>query len=583
MTEIHGYSENDGQIFPQDDSNIFFPGAERGFVLSRIKEEVSAGTNLVVLAGEEGSGKTVICRMLERQGIGGFLTLMFPQTVESFEDVVHEITVRLGIEPHGNVAGKGVGDVVDNIVEVLKKEEKGLLIIFDEAENLYLATLERVRKMLDQATKSGAGMHILFSGRPSFVENCEQLTICDFQNTEELYFKLKPMTKEETGAYLHGYATHCTEFENPQIFDDETTDNIYDVARGNLRMTNILAEEALKAYKEETSFMGLLNSVKEDVEAAYPTVKKTPFRLGLPGFSPYVVWALGAGTCLLVLFFLLVPWGGDEQDTVIPVPPPEKSAPLSQLPEISTKTPVVAPVAEKPVVEDKVIFPAQILPKESETEGEVKWEVVQLPAREEQHSTGQIVVGETVIKETERGGATGHTKVVLVPLNVKKKSSFAGNVAAGSTPRRIRAMRVKKSFSITKGSVRMQQRVQTQKGGDGKQRFSVERIFKKRLWAATAWSKGKRDHMYTIQLMVLTSKNAEKNLKRMLSQDNYRRQADNFYIFKKKSQPWVLFVFYGEYSTITKARMAKNSLASFLQEHKPYAISIKGAVAKTKK
>lgn len=89
--------------------------------------------------------------------------------------------------------------------------------------------------------------------------------------------------------------------------------------------------------------------------------------------------------------------------------------------------------------------------------------------------------------------------------------------------------------------------------------------------------------MYTVQLMALASITAEKNLKKMLAQVNYRQEAGNFYIFNKATVPENIFVFYGEYPSIERARLAKNSLPKFLRDHRPYALSIKGAIAKARK
>lgn len=113
--------------------------------------------------------------------------------------------------------------------------------------------------------------------------------------------------------------------------------------------------------------------------------------------------------------------------------------------------------------------------------------------------------------------------------------------------------------------------------------FTVDQLYKKRLMAGTPWYNNEKNHKYTVQIMVLTSDTAEANLKKMLQEDSYRQEAGNFYIFKKVTTSDTLFVFYGEYATIAEARLAQNNLPQFLRSHKPYAISIKGAMAKVRR
>jgi len=107
-----------------------------------------------------------------------------------------------------------------------------------------------------------------------------------------------------------------------------------------------------------------------------------------------------------------------------------------------------------------------------------------------------------------------------------------------------------------------------------------DQLYRTRVIAGTGWENGRKNHMYTVQLMVLTSKVAEQNLKKMLVEERYRQEAGNFYIFPRVSDPENTMIFYGEYRTIERARLAQNSLPQFLRDYKPYALSIKGAMAK---
>jgi septal ring-binding cell division protein DamX len=133
--------------------------------------------------------------------------------------------------------------------------------------------------------------------------------------------------------------------------------------------------------------------------------------------------------------------------------------------------------------------------------------------------------------------------------------------------------------SDSKGTVKLQSRTEAQANAH----LSVDRLLQKRVSAGVAWAKGVKEDAYTMQLMVLTDKNAEGNLKKMLEQPQYRQVAGNFFIFKKAAGSGIIFVFYGEYPNLAKARLAQNSLPSFLRDHQPYAISITGAMAKVTK
>jgi septal ring-binding cell division protein DamX len=114
-------------------------------------------------------------------------------------------------------------------------------------------------------------------------------------------------------------------------------------------------------------------------------------------------------------------------------------------------------------------------------------------------------------------------------------------------------------------------------------RFTADQLYKKRVMAGSPWYNHKKDDKYTVQLMVLKSASVEENFKEMLQEDRYRQEAGNFFIFRKLATSNTLFIFYGEYATIFQTRLAQSSLPQFLRDHKPYAISVKGAIAKVRR
>lgn len=253
----------------------YFAGTNRGEVLAQMKEAVQSGVALMVLTGEEGSGKTMICRLFEHEVSPPCKTVFFSRTVDSFEDVVRILAMRLGLDAVIEMDGRNVDQALEQITGFLLCESVALLIIFNEAENIYLATLERIRKMVDRIIGSGARMHILFSGRKAFLENCDQRSICDFQKTDEPHFVLTLISEVETADYLKNCAARLTGKDAIKVLTDEVVGNIYDLAKGNFRMTNILGEESLETHGEDPSFMVLLEkSLQQDIDQVQRVVEQ---------------------------------------------------------------------------------------------------------------------------------------------------------------------------------------------------------------------------------------------------------------------------------------------------------------------
>lgn len=582
MTEIHKDPDTT-QDSPFQDKVVlenFYPGANRGEVLCLMTEALERGEALMVLSGEEGSGKTMLCRMLENSASRFCITVFFPHTVESFEDVVNVVAMRMGLKTDASGhEGKSIEGMLNRITTQLKQESTGLLIIFDEAENIYLATLERVRKMLDRVTHAGAHMYIVFSGRKTFLENCDQLSLCDFKTSTELLFDLAPLSEQETAEYLRTCSMKLEGPDRKKVFNDEVVRNIFSLAKGNFRTTNLLAEESLSTHGDDTSFMVLLESVKEEVEAEEGGTPQNTLHL-FKRYAHYLPWIGGVGCVLLLLFFLMRPGGGERVAAQPNVNSENGSAENVQVAEVHE--PAKSTTAEEKAIVDKPSLDPEALPPGLDNVQESTQELLsdsgtavgKNPVFEE--VTPPVIDGAISVEVAQQTTEVAvqpippPVKVVIPPPSVEKVIVL----------RQDKPLKRKKGVdSDSKGTVKLQSRNKTQKNAG----LSVDRLLQKRESAGVAWAKGVKEDAYTMQLMVLTDKNAEGNLKKMLEQPQYRQEAGNFFIFKKAAGSGIIFVFYGEYPNLAKARLAQNSLPSFLRDHQPYAISIKGAMAKVTK
>lgn len=598
---MHKDSENSGNYPFQEkiDLENFFMDGGRAEVLARLQESIDVGVPLLVMTGEEGSGKTMLCRMLEQRVTQECVVVYFKHTVESFEDVVRVIASELGVVTAAIVDGEGVKDAIEQIVAFLLESRRHLLIIFDEAEIIYLATLERIRKMLDQMTEEGVYLHILFSGRPSFLENYEQLIICDFREIEEVHLRLKPLSEGETADYLEGCINRLSDSVERDVFTQEVILTICAIAKGNFGKVNSLAEESILTTGDSSSFMVLLDSVADEREKKDEGLEWLQAMTYIKRFIPPISWVGGAAAVIFVL--LLIFWSGDEEQRQTVVPPKKVNEQEQEIvigkkeiakpePVVEEKVQIVEKEVNDAVVTPEVVFvevgegpviapvsqpeiiPVETARQEQETAQQETGQLETIKVETEQQENVQPEIeqqavetqGDTVAEREKVGEIPLPKEDVIVelrpPLTLKKKVGVL--------------MPSKKSKLLVKTNSEVSKTTPVEA------HLTVTQLYARRIAAGKEWERGARNSMYTIQLMVLTSKNGEENLKKMLAQENYRRQATNFFILKKNGSPAILMVYYGEYPTIAEARRVKQSMPSFLQIHRPYAMSIKGAVDK---
>ncbi len=242
------------------DPEIFFPEADRERICKNLETDIKNGRLFVKLIGSEGSGKTLLCKALPGRLPDDFEVLYIDNPVGSFDDLLRLVCLDLGMEPGGEQT-----DLVSELRQQLQRRQKyghHVVLIIDDAEKIFLATLERLLRLPCEMGELSV-LTLLLAGRPGLDANLQQLTVYCTGVDVEYGYALEPMSREETGRYLvyRLLAAGLDSREHKEIFTGEAVEKIFISAAGNPRMTNILAEEALQKSCSEKSFLVLLDHV----------------------------------------------------------------------------------------------------------------------------------------------------------------------------------------------------------------------------------------------------------------------------------------------------------------------------------
>ncbi len=514
----------------EPDADIFFPEAGRSEIFQALCEDLRAGKPLVRIIGSEGSGKTLLCRLLLRKlPEQNFEVVYLDNPIGSFDDLLHVVCLDLGMDP----ATVPEGNMLSELRALLarRKEQKKVVLIVDEAEKLFLAALERLMRTLCEAGEQH-DLHVILSGRPALDANLDQLTVyCSTVDIKAGYI-LQPFTEEETRRYLNFRlkAAGLPSDSHEEIFTKGAVQKIFQTARGNPRLINILAEEALQASCTDKSFLVLLDHVVEqDIngEGKFAGLVNSGSR-----WRNRLLLLGGGGLALLLLLVFLFSGRGDKDGT--------PSVSLSQQPD-----------AAVPVIKSPGQQPAQ---------DEVQSDAVAEGADMKKQPASTVDEPVTPLAQAAPESEDGEV-VDLKPGRMKTMPS---------SDEQVEPEKEEPAVSESVSAV-----VEHSSGRNG------EQLYQERIRASAKWLAGAYHNRYTVQLMMLASEQAADNIKARLVQDNFFAIKDNLYILSKKTSPPTLFVFYGTYDSMEQARQARNNMPLFLRKHHPYALSIVDAMKKT--
>jgi len=361
----------------------YFTGAGHLNILVNMRRDIAARVPMLILTGEEGCGKSVFGRMVATESRPGCIAVYFGQTVDSFEDLVCVVADRLGVEVPEQTRD-GIASAVEQIAAAVSIRNERLLLILDGAERIYLATLERLRKMMDRLNRVVVSMQLMLIGRPLLLDNLRQLSICNFEEIEEKRYVLEPLNQAETRSYLEFCKNKMPDTESG-IFTQETVDRIYQGSLGNFKQIHHLAEQLCNRYNKDASFWVLLENVAGGPEKK--VLRRSSRRRALPSlekFDPRKLsrrqQLIGGGSiaALLVLFLLLNSGGNGPVD---PLPSGLENAP--EVAQVQNET-----GSEPVTIQDEPRSIEDVQPIESDQSVE---EPLDTPEMQEPEQAGPVV------------------------------------------------------------------------------------------------------------------------------------------------------------------------------------------------
>jgi MSHA biogenesis protein MshM len=246
-----GLKEPPFKITPN--TEVFFTGGNRGAVLDALIYAITNGEGIVKVVGEVGSGKTMLCRMLQT---------ILPEKIESIflanpsvapEDVLHAIAFELQLKLPKNADRLKVMQVLQTHLLARHAAGKQVVIFVEEAQGMPLATLEEIRLLSNLETKHDKLLQIVLFGQPELDENLNQTNIRQLRERITHSFNLAPLQVKEIGEYLM-FRLRAAGYFGPPMFTQAAVKKLANAADGLVRRVNILADKALLAAFAENLY-----------------------------------------------------------------------------------------------------------------------------------------------------------------------------------------------------------------------------------------------------------------------------------------------------------------------------------------
>jgi len=330
--EHFGLAQSPFKITPN--AAFFFPGGNRGPILDALVYAITQGEGIIKVTGEVGSGKTMLCRMLETSLPDTIETVYLANPSVAPGEILHAIAfdLHLDIPPQA-----GRLQVLQQLQDYLVKrhaESKQVVIFVEEAQATPIATLEEIRLLSNLETQHHKLLQIVLFGQPELDEILADPDIRQIKERITHSFRLDPLNTTDIRAYLN-FRMRQAGYKGPDVFSVGAVREIARASLGLTRRINIIADKALlAAYTEQTHDISARHVLAAAKDAEFiDFVPRKPWGMGLGALG---LLALGIGIGMAFSAWFKQPPSiplAPAAPQVAPLAPAPLPAPIASIPK----------------------------------------------------------------------------------------------------------------------------------------------------------------------------------------------------------------------------------------------------------
>jgi MSHA biogenesis protein MshM len=234
------------------DPDFFFEGGSRGAVLGALLYAVAQGEGIIKVTGEVGSGKTMLCRVLQ-QRLGTSVDMIYLANPNVAPDeILHAIALEMQLKlPRDATRVEAIHALQKTLVARHAKGRQVVLFV-EESQGMPIGTLEEIRLLSNLETEQHKLLQIILFGQPELDQNLQKPDIRQLRERITNSFDLAPFDREEIAEYLR-FRLRAAGYRGPDLFPPAAVELIAQASKGLTRRINIIADKALlAAYTENT-------------------------------------------------------------------------------------------------------------------------------------------------------------------------------------------------------------------------------------------------------------------------------------------------------------------------------------------
>lgn len=260
---FYGFKQRPFSLNP--DPDFLYLSKKHRTALSLLEYSLLNQAAFSVITGEIGTGKTTLIRYLLHHMEGNFSVGLITNTHANFGELLQWALMAFGLE----YREKGKVELYHLLYDYLIHEyaqNRQILLIIDEAQNLGSEALEELRMLSNINTDDNQLLQMILVGQPGLRSLLKQPGLEQFAQRIAVDYHLESLDQKEVYEYIY-HRIEVAGGEPLEIFDWDACGAIYLYSQGVPRLINLLLDTALVyGFAEQKKQIGakLIRQVVQD-------------------------------------------------------------------------------------------------------------------------------------------------------------------------------------------------------------------------------------------------------------------------------------------------------------------------------
>ena len=244
---FYGLNEKPFHIVPNP--NYLYMSPKHQNALTHLEYGLMERVGFILLTGEIGTGKTTLIRYLLNQIESDMEVAVIFNTNVSSDQLLSLILNEFELNAEVDDKIKTLDTFYQFLIEKYA-EDKRVLLIIDEAQNLSHESLEEVRMLSNLQSDEQMLLQIMLVGQSELKEKLRNPALAQFTQRIAVNYHLTALPEEDTGRYI-AYRLEKAG-GRPDIFTTDAVGLIHQASGGITRSINLLCDTALTyGYADE--------------------------------------------------------------------------------------------------------------------------------------------------------------------------------------------------------------------------------------------------------------------------------------------------------------------------------------------